>query len=54
MIARPCVYRTNLSFESNSAELQPEHRHTQTLWLVCVTGAVGQSKPSACARGGGQ
>ncbi len=54
MIARPCVYRTNLSFESNSAEPQADNRHTQRLWLVCMIGAVGQSKPSACARGGGQ
>jgi len=54
MIARPCVYRTNSPFESSSARLQLDKRHTQTLWSVCVTGAVGQSKPSACARGGGQ
>jgi len=54
MTARQCIYRTHLSFESSSAQPQLDNRHTQTLWWVCVTGAVGQSKPSACARGGGQ
>jgi hypothetical protein len=54
MIARPYIDRTNLTFEPSSAQPQFDKRHTQALQWVCVTGAVGQSKPSACARGGGQ
>jgi hypothetical protein len=54
MTARPYIDRISLSFESSSAQPQLDKRHTQTLWRVCMIGAVSQSKPSACARGGGQ
>jgi len=54
MMARPYIYRTNLSFESSSAQRRLDKSHTQTLRWVCMAGAISQSNPSACAKGGGQ
>ncbi len=54
MIARPHICRTDLSFESSSAQQRLDKSHTQTLCWVCTAGAASQGNPSACAKGGGQ
>ena len=54
MIARPHIYRTDLSFESSPEQQRLDKSHTQTLCWVCMAGAVSQCNPGACAKGGGQ
>jgi len=54
MIARPHIYRTDLSFESSSAQQRLDKSHTQTLCWVCMAGAVSLCNLGACAEGGGQ
>jgi hypothetical protein len=54
MITKPHIYRTDLSSESSPEQQRLDKSHTQTLCWVCMAGAVSQSNPGACAKGGGQ
>jgi hypothetical protein len=54
MIARPHIDRTDLSFESSPEQKRLDTSFTHTLCWVCMAGAVSQSNPGACAKGGGQ
>ena len=54
MIARPQIYRTDLSFEQALRSSGSIHRTRKPCVWVCMAGAVSQSNSGACAKGGGQ
>jgi hypothetical protein len=54
MIARPHIYRTDLSFEQGPEQQRLDTSFAQTLRWVCMAGAISLCNPGACAKGGGQ
>jgi len=54
MIARPHIYRTDLSFEPSPAQQRLDTPFTQTLRWVYMAGVVSLCNSGACAKGGGQ